>query len=98
MLIIDALTTFRFPDGEAILRSALGIRNALVNLKTRTRALHLPVLYVNNNFGDWRSEKEVLIGRCLESEGAEFIRPLVPDSEDYFVLNLYSSLYTQPST
>ncbi|RXH53984.1 hypothetical protein GRAN_4953 [Granulicella sibirica] len=26
---------------------------------------------MNDNFGDWRSEKQVLMGRCLEAKGAE---------------------------
>ena len=97
LLIIDVLTTFQFPDGDAILRSALKMRDALVRLKSRARAASVPVLYVNDNFGDWRSEKEVLLGRCLEAKGSEFVRPLVPDSEDYFVLKpLHSAFYMTP--
>jgi len=54
-------------------------------------------LYVNDNFGDWRSEKEVLMGRCLEAKGAKFVRPLLPDSEDYFVLKpMHSAFYMTP--
>ena len=57
----------------------------------------IPVLYVNDNFGDWRSEKEVLIGHCLEAKGAPFVRPLLPDSEDYFVLKpMHSAFYMTP--
>lgn len=97
LLLIDVLTTFRFPDGDAILEQALGIKDALVRLKTRAREAGIPVLYVNDNFGDWRSEKEVLMGRCLESKGAEFVRPLIPDSEDYFVLKpMHSAFYMTP--
>lgn len=97
LLLIDVLTTFHFPDGDAILQGALGMRDALVKLKARARALRIPVLYVNDNFGDWRSEKEVLMGRCLEAKGAEFVRPLLPDSEDYFVLKpLHSAFYMTP--
>jgi len=97
LLIIDVLTTFRFPDGDSILQGALSIRDALVKLKSRARAAHIPVLYVNDNFGDWRSEKEVLIGRCIEAKGAEFVRPLLPDSEDYFVLKpMHSAFYMTP--
>jgi len=97
MLLIDVLTTFQFPDGDAILQGALGIRDALVRLKERAREARIPVLYVNDNFGDWRSEKEVLIGRCLEAKGAQFIRPLLPDSEDYFVLKpMHSAFYMTP--
>jgi nicotinamidase-related amidase len=97
LLLVDVLTTFQFPDGDAILRGALGVRDALVRLKARARGAGVPVLYVNDNFGDWRSEKEVLMGRCLEAKGAEFVRPLLPDSEDYFVLKpMHSAFYMTP--
>jgi nicotinamidase-related amidase len=97
LLLIDVLTTFQFPDGDAILEGALKIRDALVKLKARVRELRIPVLYVNDNFGDWRSEKEVLIGRCLEAKGARFVKPLLPDTEDYFVLKpMHSAFYMTP--
>lgn len=97
LLLIDVLTTFQFPDGDAILHGALAMRDALVKLKARARELAIPVLYVNDNFGDWRSEKEVLMGRCLEAKGGEFVRPLLPDSEDYFVLKpMHSAFYMTP--
>jgi nicotinamidase-related amidase len=97
LLIIDVLTTFQFPDGDAILQGALKMRDALVKLKARARQAGIPVLYVNDNFGDWRSEKEVLMGRCLEAKGGQFVRPLLPDSEDYFVLKpMHSAFYMTP--
>jgi nicotinamidase-related amidase len=97
LLLIDVLTTFQFPDGDAILRGALAMREALVRLKVRARQASIPVLYVNDNFGDWRSEKEVLLGRCLEAKGAQFVRSLLPDSEDYFVLKpMHSAFYMTP--
>src|SRR6185437_13244943 len=97
LLLIDVLTTFQFPDGDTILKGALAIRDALMDLKTRARAMEIPTLYVNDNFGDWRSEKEVLMGRCLEAKGAEFVKPLLPDSEDYFVLKpMHSGFYMTP--
>jgi len=97
LLFIDVLTTFQFPDGDAILQGALTMRDSLVRLKERAREVSIPVLYVNDNFGDWRSEKEVLMGRCLEAKGAQFVRPLLPDSEDYFVLKpMHSAFYMTP--
>jgi nicotinamidase-related amidase len=97
LLVIDVLTTFQFPDGDEILQGALAIRDELARLKERARKVGIPTLYVNDNFGDWRSEKEVLMGRCLEAKGAEFVRPLLPDSEDYFVLKpMHSAFYMTP--
>lgn len=97
LLLIDVLTTFDFPDGDAILRRALKIREPLVKLKARARGAGIPTLYVNDNYGDWRSEKEVLMGRCLEARGAPFVRPLLPDGDDYFVLKpMHSAFYMTP--
>jgi nicotinamidase-related amidase len=97
LLLIDVLTTFQYPDGDTILQGALAIRDALVRLKARAREVGIPVLYVNDNFGDWRSEKEVLMGRCIEAKGGQFVRPLLPDSEDYFVLKpMHSAFYMTP--
>ena len=97
LLLIDVITTFQFPDGDDILKCALRMRDALVKLKVRAREVGIPVLYVNDNFGDWRSEKEILMGRCLEAKGAQFVRPLLPDSEDYFVLKpMHSAFYMTP--
>jgi nicotinamidase-related amidase len=80
-----------------ILKGALAMRDALVRLKERARGAGIPALYVNDNFGDWRSEKEVLMGRCLEAKGAPFVRPLLPDGEDYFVLKpMHSAFYMTP--
>ena len=97
LLIVDVITTFGFPDGDEILQQALLMRDALVKLKARARQIGMPVLYVNDNFGDWRSEKEILMGRCLEAKGGEFVRSLMPDSDDYFVLKpMHSAFYMTP--
>lgn len=97
LLLIDVLTTFDYPDGEAILENARKIARPLAKLKRRARELGIPVLYVNDNFGDWRSEKEVLIGRCLQATGGSMVRDLLPDSEDYFILKpMHSGFYMTP--
>lgn len=37
------------------------------------------------------------MGRCLEAKGGSFVRPLLPDSEDYFVLKpMHSAFYMTP--
>lgn len=57
-------------------------------MKTRARAAKIPVIYVNDNFGQWRSDFRQLLDRCLHDDvaGEPVARLLAPDSEDYFVL------------
>jgi nicotinamidase-related amidase len=75
LLLIDVLTTFQFPDGDAILKGALAMRDALVELKTRARELDIPVLYVNDNFGEQAAALRLLYdstgGAATTSRGGD---------------------------
>jgi nicotinamidase-related amidase len=44
------------------------------------------VVYVNDNFGRWRSDFHDVLERCLRSAGREIAALLRPDKDDYFVL------------
>ena len=38
-----------------------------------------------------------MIGRCIEAKGGQFVQPLLPYSEDYFVLKpMHSGFYMTP--
>jgi nicotinamidase-related amidase len=55
LLLVDVVNHFEFPDGEAILKNALQIAPRLARLKKRARDSDIPVVYVNDNFGQWKS-------------------------------------------
>src|SRR6185369_11148512 len=48
----------------------------------------IPSIYVNDNFGKWRSDFKALIAHCLEDKtrGREIVELLKPQADDYFVL------------
>jgi len=99
LLLIDVISPFEFPDGDQILAQARSIVQPVVRLKRRARAAGIPTIYVNDNFGDWRSERSALVQRCLASgaKGADFVDLLKPDDEDYFVLKpMHSGFYETP--
>jgi nicotinamidase-related amidase len=51
-------------------------------------AAGLPVIYVNDNFGIWRSDLNKIVTHCLEDDvrGKPFVELVLPDKNDYFVL------------
>jgi nicotinamidase-related amidase len=99
LLLIDVINHFEFPDGEQILRQAMAIAPHIARLKTRAREAGIPTIYVNDNFGHWRSEASKLVEYCTR-EGApsrKFVEQLRPDPEDYFVLKpMHSAFYQTP--
>jgi nicotinamidase-related amidase len=99
LLLIDVVNRFEFPDGEKMLVQSLPIAPKLVRLKARARATGMPIIYVNDNFGQWRSDLPKLIAYCLRSNaiGRRFVEQIQPDKDDYFVLKpRHSAFYQTP--
>ena len=99
LLFIDIVNHFDFPDGEDLLKNALAIASNLRELKRRARAAGIPTIYVNDNFGRWRSNFLQVLERCLGCGGdvKTFIEHALPDDEDYLVLKpKHSGFYYSP--
>ncbi|WP_337173222.1 isochorismatase family cysteine hydrolase [Paludisphaera sp.] len=88
LLIIDVVNRFDFEDADKLLANALPIAEPLVKLAARAREAGVPVVYVNDNFGRWRSDFNKLVERCMEPDaaGREFVARLRPEDEDYIVI------------
>jgi nicotinamidase-related amidase len=86
LLIIDMINAFDFQGADAMLPRALAAARCIAALKSRARRAGVPVLYVNDNFGRWRSDFHQLLEHVLRSPGREIARLLEPGADDYFVL------------
>jgi len=99
LLFVDLLNHFEFPDGPDLLSNALPIAGNLRRLKRRAREAKVPVVYVNDNFGQWRSDAKQILKYCTREEalGREFVQAIAPDEDDYFVLKpMHSAFYQTP--
>jgi nicotinamidase-related amidase len=99
ILLIDVINHFEFPDGKEMLVQALSIASRLARLKACMRAAKIPIIYVNDNFGQWRSDLPKLLAYCLRPEaiGRRFVEQIQPAKDDYFVLKpRHSAFYQTP--
>lgn len=99
LLILDLISDFRFEDGPKLLRVALPAGKRIARLKERARAAGVPVIYVNDNRGKWRSDRTQLIAQCMtdDSPGRAIVKLLAPEHEDYFILKpKHSGFFATP--
>jgi len=99
LLILDMVSRFDFPDGEATARAARRIAPHIARLKERIRAAHFQVIYVNDNPGRWRSDAPALLREAAapDSRGAAVLEALRPAKEDYFILKpRHSAFFATP--
>ncbi len=87
VLALDLITDFAFPDGPGVRRALQRRAASIVRLLGHARHARLPVVYVNDNLGRWRSDAPGLIAHCAgRGRGAALIGSLAPAPEDFIVL------------
>jgi isochorismate hydrolase len=62
-------------------------------------ASNIPVVYVNDNFGQWKSDAGKLLAYCLRADcaGKPFVEAIQPDEQDYCVLKpMHSAFFQTP--
>jgi nicotinamidase-related amidase len=86
LLIVDVINDLNFPEAKQLMRYAPAMARNLAKLKQRAKTEKIPVVYVNDNFGRWRSDLQALVEHCRRGKGREIVDLLRPDEDDYFVL------------
>lgn len=88
LVLIDVINDLEFPEGEQLLKQALPMARQIAKLKAKAKASGIPVIYVNDNFGRWRSDFRAQVRHCLDDDvrGGPVAQLLAPVEDDYFIL------------
>ncbi len=88
LLLIDVINDLDFGGSEALVAQAEPMAIRLAALKRRARTAGVPCIYINDNFGQWRSDFRRTVAHCTAkgSLGRRVSRRLRPTRDDYFVL------------
>jgi nicotinamidase-related amidase len=99
LLVIDLISDFDFPDGDRLARVAERLAKPVARLTHRAREHGVPVIYVNDNHGRWRSDHQELLRRSVraDSKGKRVVEALAPNERDYFILKpKHSGFFATP--
>src|SRR3954449_3045571 len=99
LLLVDVINDMDFPGSAELIRQAVPMAHRLAALKKRAAAVGIPSIYINDNFGKWRSDFRRLVDHCLNDDvpGREVARILRPTEADYFVLKPKHSAFFDTS-
>ncbi|MFJ6749274.1 MULTISPECIES: isochorismatase family cysteine hydrolase [unclassified Streptomyces] len=93
LIVVDMLSLYDHPDAELLRRS---VRDVLPNVRRmieRARASDVAVIYVNDNFGLWRSHHDELLDIVLSGPHAELVEPVRPQADSLFVVKTRHSIF-----
>ena len=88
LLLIDVINDLAFEGSEVLVARAEDMATRVSTLKRRATAAGIPVIYINDNFGQWRSDFRQTVAHCTSrsSPGRHVSQRLRPTARDYFVL------------
>ncbi|MER7899553.1 isochorismatase family cysteine hydrolase [Streptomyces sp. NPDC096046] len=93
LIMIDMINTYDHEDAEFLVPSVEKILPVLTELLGRAREADVPVIYVNDNFGLWRSHQGELLEAALSQPNAHLIEPIRPDDQSLFVVKARHSAF-----
>lgn len=99
LLLIDLINTWSIDDGARLMRRRRAGLAPIARLRARAEQAGVPVVYVNDNFGQRRSDFEQVVAAARAAHGvaAEIVAALAPGGDDYFVLKpRHSGFYATP--
>ncbi|WAL93758.1 isochorismatase family cysteine hydrolase [Streptomyces sp. Je 1-369] len=99
LIVIDMINTYDHEDAEQLLPSVREVVPVITDLLAAARESGAPVIYVNDNFGQWRSHHGELVDAAMEGPHADLVGPVRPDDDSLFVVKArHSIFYETPLT
>jgi nicotinamidase-related amidase len=93
VVVVDMLNPYEHAEAE---RLALGVADALPGIKTllaRAADAEIPIVYVNDNYGDWNSSASELAEKAIEGAHPELVKPVLPPDGHSFVIKARHSIF-----
>ena len=86
--MIDLINAFDFEGARLLLSQTRKIGVKVRKLKARAKMRGHPVIYCNDNFGEWRSDFRAVLERCTADDkpARDLIQSIAPEAEDFFIL------------
>jgi nicotinamidase-related amidase len=88
LLIIDMINDLAFPGAEPLIAAAQVVGDRILELRAEADRLGVPTIYVNDNFGHWRSERLAIVERATrpDSPARDIVEKLTPRNQDFFII------------
>ena len=93
LIVIDMINTYEHEDGDRLRESARDVVPVIADLIGRAREGGAAVIYVNDNFGHWRSDRQAIVDDALAGEHAALVEPIAPDDDALFVIKARHSIF-----
>lgn len=87
------LNPYDHPDADRLAERVADALPGVETLLRRAGEAKIPIVYVNDNYGDWNSSSEELGRRAMEGAHPELVEPVLPAAGQSFVIKARHSIF-----
>jgi nicotinamidase-related amidase len=91
LIVVDMLNAYEHPDAEKLTRSVEKVLPTIADLIEDSDL----TVYVNDNFGEWNSNRDELLETALEGKYRHLVEPIAPRDGTLFVVKARHSIFYQ---
>ena len=78
LLVVDMLNPYDHPEAEELAEHVEAALPGVLGLLHSAREADAPVIYVNDNYGDWNSSSEELARSAMDGKRPDLVEPILP--------------------
>lgn len=93
LIVIDLINTYDHADADLLVPSARKAVPRIARLIDEARSHQVPVVHVNDNFGEWRSHHGEILETALSGPHADLVEPVRPKDDSLFVVKARHSIF-----
>jgi nicotinamidase-related amidase len=93
LIVVDMLNEYDHEDAEVLVDSVRAALPAMRGLVERARREEAPIVYVNDNYGDWSAGRPEIVERAIAGRGREVVEPIVPADGTWFIAKARHSIF-----
>jgi nicotinamidase-related amidase len=93
VIVVDMANPYRHPEADRLATRVADAIGGVARLIQRADAAEIPLIYVNDNYGDWNSSADELAEKAMEGAHPELVEPILPDGAHSFVIKARHSVF-----
>ena len=93
LIVVDMLNSYEHEDAEPLICSVERVSDNLRALIDAAREDGMPIVYVNDNHGDWTAGPREIAQRALAGARPDLVEPLVPPDDAPFIVKARHSIF-----
>lgn len=97
LIVIDMLNRYEHADADRLVSSVRDVLPAVQALTAEARQRDVPIVYVNDNYGDWSAGPGELCEQALQGPHRALVEPVLPPSGAAFVTKARHSIFYETS-